>query len=167
MTNPVRKLTQTGNSQPNSDAIDLPYTKRPEPEIILDAFFLALENVTESSLVDAAQGLAADIKRTLPLATPADSFLVHFDLLLTRIAKIIPNRHIGQELLVTTVTQLTLSPEPQWFTRFPYVLGWTMRDHWIGKLLCSCSLKPEYLHHLLIHIQKALPSRRGKTRTTS
>lgn len=45
-------------------------------------------------------------------------------------------RSIGQELFVTNVCQFIILLEPQWCKEFPRTasIGWTMRDHWDGKL---------------------------------
>lgn len=144
MADHVRKLTQTGHAhnQPDLETLrdNLPFFIDDEPELIVDAFEAGLKSLSPPSpsvsVQEAAQTLLTEIKRILPLTADKDrnAFLLeNLASLFTRTAKQTPSRHIGQELLVSTVKLITVSSEEAWRKGFRLALGMRMRDGWSGK----------------------------------
>lgn len=144
MANSVRKLTQTGHAhdQPDLETLrdNLPIFIDDEPEQIVDAFENGLKSLSPPSpsvsAQWAAQTLFTEIKRILPLTADKDrnAFLLENSAtLFMRTAQQTPSRHIGQELLVSTVKLITVSSEDAWRNEFIMALGMRMRDGWIGK----------------------------------
>lgn len=145
MANSVRKLTQTGHAhdQPDLETLrdNLPIFIDDEPEQIVDAFENGLKSLSppspSASAQEAAQTLFIEIKRILPLTADKDrnAFLLeNLATLFMRTAQQTPSRHIGQELLVSTVKLITVSSEDAWRNQFIMALGMRMRDGWSGKL---------------------------------
>lgn len=160
MTTLVRKLTQTGHAydQPDLETLrdNLPIFIDDEPEQIVDAFETGLNSLSplspSVSVHEAAQTLIIEIKRILPLTADRNrnAFLLeNLATLFMRTAQQTPSRHIGQELLVSTVKLITVSPEEAWRKEFLIALGMRIRDGWSGMfwehLRCCIFPNPSFL----------------------
>lgn len=144
MTYPVRKLMQTGHAydQPDLETLrdNLPIFIDDEPEQIVDAFETGLNSLSplspSVSVQETAQTLFVEIKRILPLTADKDrnAFLLeNLSTLFMRTAQQTPSRHVGQELLVSAVNLITVSPEEGWREEFLIAFGMRLRDGWSGR----------------------------------
>lgn len=144
MAKSVRKVNQTGHphDQPDLETLrdNLPIFPGIEAEQMVDAFEAGLDSLSQpfsSTVEEAAQTLVTEIRRILPLTADKgkQAFLLeNLASLLMRAAQQTPSRHFGQELLLSTIQLISVSPEETWREGFRVALRMRMRDGWSGKL---------------------------------
>lgn len=151
MAHSVRKLSQTGHphDQPDLETLgdNLVIFAGNEAEQIVDAYETGLNSLSPPSpsvtVEEAAQIFFTKIKRILPLTADKGKQAFRLENLATlfmRTAQQTPSRHIGQELLLTTVKLIDASPDEIWREGFRVALRMRMRDGWSGEL----STQPEF-----------------------
>lgn len=163
MAESVGKLSQTGHphDQPDLETLgdNLVIFAGNESEQIVDAYEAGLNSLSPSSpsvtVEEAARMLFLQIQIILPLTADKGKQAFRLENLATlfmRTAQQTPSRHIGQELLLTTIKLMHVSPEETWREGFQAALRMRMRDGWSGEFFLT---QPRLFHHSRTRVSSA------------